>query len=1444
MSLPILAVAGIGIKFNAELEVMAAGFEVLTGSGERAMELMKELKAFSASTPLQIGGLANAATNLMAFGTASEDVIEQIRMLGDAAQGQQGKLDSLVRAYGRIQAKGKTSLEELNIFLEAGVPILAVLAEQFGVAQEAIFDMASAGDIAFADVEMALKSLTSEGGQFNGMMARMSETTSGKFSTALDNAKLALAGLTESLMPFINIALDGFTDAAKAVTELDDGTKRLILGVGGLLVAIGPVSSIFSLLLRNSKGLTAPFRILRESMFGVGKASNSVVNALRGVRTGQTQMGQSLSSTSRLWNSQSLLMKGWARTAGAASGVVAKLAGALGVSALAAGGLIVAALAAAAAVAVLTVRWVKHRKQFEENANRMKENAEVFRSTMISMNEIREASDNYYVARAEGARQSLEFADDELLDLKTRRAELIRIQEKQGELNEDQIKELGIIEERIDNREVERGSIQLVINRLEAQGSAENSLLQAQLERLRNLKATRLVEREILIGSLYDVESLKEGLVELTAQGYRRRFFTEEEIAGFELTNAALNDEIDKYEEVLDLLDARISATNQQLQLEQEITSNQSQQTAFAIARDLLQEKYDASLEGQIILLQAQFRYFESMSSVNETIMHQREVVLGMIEDEIEALKERQRVEGLSSTQLLEESIRGNVIDQMQEINDLHIIRAGLIGQQNLEIFGGVALTDQELIINSLIVEEIDKRLKLLIEQEEIQDENNDALDEYRRILEGIIEDIPSGLDNLRNRLEEISNTSLTLNADDLTLQQDAVEEMKTQIQEEIDSIMSDISVDFNLIEETRGAEGFNALWDAYGAVIDNFATEYLDFQEKIASGSEITAREIESMIEKSKGVQDIVDEFEILKVETDDILSEIEKLMADFNIDEILAGLLEGLDEEVVNAYLSLVPKLQELLSPEMFVEWAEVLDIAEQDFADFANSVYASLQGLLLSALTSANEALEEFGEALRNNEDAANAAGEGLRNLAASIVDQLPQLLLSAGLQLIAAGNWQVGLALVAASGLISLVSGISESSAEQLARISADEQEFLASLGAFEALNDQLESLEEELADRRIDILIDAKNQELDILREINDARLDALYDELDELRKQARDKIEIIEAGYNEELYLLRQQLERNLISQEEYQQRVEDMLAEKIGDISAIETGVSGAEEGVSAEEDRLAAEERAKQAEIDRLNQIRDISGDIGGIAGTVAATAGALEAFVGSTSFGGDVGDQLAAFQEQASTAANQIAALQEQAGGASTVEEAQALLEQAEALRGTVISASSGARDLANPAINLLRDIMSARTQIAEYDDTLHWFFNNTEKYDVSQALNQLDTWLSEISAGNWDTARLAEIGSNLPSVYDHLRLEPGFAAGGAFRATSPSLFLAGESGPEDVFITPRSPGVISPFNGGGAPSYSFTINGDVYGMDAEDVATKIVSKAKEAVSRGRF
>lgn len=237
ITIPLLGVGAAAIKSAADLEALETSFVSLTGGTEQAAMMMKQLNEFTAQTPFQIEQVAKAARQLIASGTDVGEVNNQLQFLGDIAATSGNNIDELAAIFAKVNAKGKVELESLNQLAERGVPIFEALAEATGLPA----DKLGAGRVTVEQFNDVLKSFSEEGGFAAGAMERLSKTTSGRFSTALDNAKQALAVLGEKLLPSVNAALERLTKTFQAFGNLSDTTVDLALKIAGLVAVIGPL---------------------------------------------------------------------------------------------------------------------------------------------------------------------------------------------------------------------------------------------------------------------------------------------------------------------------------------------------------------------------------------------------------------------------------------------------------------------------------------------------------------------------------------------------------------------------------------------------------------------------------------------------------------------------------------------------------------------------------------------------------------------------------------------------------------------------------------------------------------------------------------------------------------------------------------------------------------------------------------------------------------------------------------------------------------------------------------------------------------------------------------------------------------------------------------------------------------------------------------------------
>lgn len=205
-------IAKAGVLYNAQMEEYQTSFEVMLGSAELATKKMEELKKMGASTPFELTELANATQQLLAFNVANEDTLPVLQQLGDISQGNAQKLDSLTRAYGKMNASQKVTLEDINIMIGTGFNPLILVAEKTGESMTDLYKRVSDGKVSFEEIKGAMNTATSEGGQFFGSMDKQSKTFNGQLSTLKDNFNSLLGEamkplfdfLTEKVLPTLN----------------------------------------------------------------------------------------------------------------------------------------------------------------------------------------------------------------------------------------------------------------------------------------------------------------------------------------------------------------------------------------------------------------------------------------------------------------------------------------------------------------------------------------------------------------------------------------------------------------------------------------------------------------------------------------------------------------------------------------------------------------------------------------------------------------------------------------------------------------------------------------------------------------------------------------------------------------------------------------------------------------------------------------------------------------------------------------------------------------------------------------------------------------------------------------------------------------------------------------------------------------------------------------
>lgn len=234
----IAAVAKMGVEYNAQMQSYQTAFATMLGDAEKAQALTDNLKTLAAKTPLAMTDLADASKILLAFGSSAEELPNQLKRLGDVAQGDAEALGTMATAFGRVQSNGYASLEEINMMIDQGFNPLQIIAEKTGETMEEVRDRVSAGEVSFEELNDALITATESGGQFYNAMENQSKTFEGQMSTLKDNlAGLAgaitedlFAGLAETALPMVNDWVNQLMTATQ-----EGGIEGAIEAAGGIL---------------------------------------------------------------------------------------------------------------------------------------------------------------------------------------------------------------------------------------------------------------------------------------------------------------------------------------------------------------------------------------------------------------------------------------------------------------------------------------------------------------------------------------------------------------------------------------------------------------------------------------------------------------------------------------------------------------------------------------------------------------------------------------------------------------------------------------------------------------------------------------------------------------------------------------------------------------------------------------------------------------------------------------------------------------------------------------------------------------------------------------------------------------------------------------------------------------------------------------------------------
>lgn len=233
-------VGGLGFEqlaehiFNvrSQFQQLEISFTTMLGSEQRAGALMNQLVQTAAKTPFDMSSITNGAKQLLAYGTAANEVNDILVHLGDISAGLSVPLNDLVYLYGTTMSQGRMYTMDLRQFMGRGIPMAEELGKIMGKTTQEVQQAVTDGKVGADLVKKAIINMTEEGGKFGGLMEKQSTTLQGKWSNIGDSVDQMFNELGKKSQGIFGTGLD-------LISSLVDNWETLVKTIGSAAVMVG-----------------------------------------------------------------------------------------------------------------------------------------------------------------------------------------------------------------------------------------------------------------------------------------------------------------------------------------------------------------------------------------------------------------------------------------------------------------------------------------------------------------------------------------------------------------------------------------------------------------------------------------------------------------------------------------------------------------------------------------------------------------------------------------------------------------------------------------------------------------------------------------------------------------------------------------------------------------------------------------------------------------------------------------------------------------------------------------------------------------------------------------------------------------------------------------------------------------------------------------------------
>lgn len=171
-----------GINDAMDDEYMAVQLSSYTKNIESARDLQSQLDHLAANGVVSLDDLGKAAQNLaMHFRTNNTAIMSWSKVFADIAASGKISAEQLSNSWAKVMANGFADSRAINQLQNQGIPIIKALAEEMGVAERQVVELAKKREISADQYVNAMKKMRDA--EFSGKNSALSNTTIGSWET-------------------------------------------------------------------------------------------------------------------------------------------------------------------------------------------------------------------------------------------------------------------------------------------------------------------------------------------------------------------------------------------------------------------------------------------------------------------------------------------------------------------------------------------------------------------------------------------------------------------------------------------------------------------------------------------------------------------------------------------------------------------------------------------------------------------------------------------------------------------------------------------------------------------------------------------------------------------------------------------------------------------------------------------------------------------------------------------------------------------------------------------------------------------------------------------------------------------------------------------------------------------------------------------------------------